>query len=231
MRAVLLSVAATMLALHGQSEAVRIGTEAIAANSSAGPVFEIDFSNPEAIPAHWTLTMDADGRGHFHSERGAARGDGSLVTETANIDRDVRLSAAFVERVFQTARHQKLFSGGCESHLKVAFQGVKKLTYTGPEGQGSCAYNYSKDKEVQALGDSLIAVAGTIVEGARLEMLLQHDRLGLDREMEYLAEAAGERHAQQIGAIREILERIADDPAVMDRVRKRAKLLLASADE
>ncbi len=69
------------------------------------------------------------------------------------------------------------------------------------------------------------------MEGARLEMLLQHDRLGLDREMEYLAEAAGERHAQQIGAIREILERIADDPAVMDRVRKRAKLLLASADE
>ena len=72
--------------------------------------------------------------------------------------------------------------------MKVAFQGWKTLTYTGPAGQGSCTFNYSRDKEIQALGDPS-AVAQTILEGARLEMLLQHDRLGLDKEMEYLTEA------------------------------------------
>ena len=46
-----------------------------------------------------------------------------------------------------------------------------------------------------------MAVAETMMEGARLEMLLQHDRLGLDREMEFLTEAAKDGRMQQICAI------------------------------
>jgi hypothetical protein len=74
-------------------------------------------------------------------------------------------------------------------------------------------------------------VATTILEGARLEMLLQHDRLGLDSEMEYMTEALADRRVQQICAIRGILERLAEDQDVMERVRKRARLLLANAEE
>jgi hypothetical protein len=114
--------------------------------------------------------------------------------------------------------------------MKVAFQGWKKLSYSGPDGEGGCAFNYSKDKEIQALGDSLVAVAGAILEGARLETLLQHDRLGLDQEMEYLVEATGDGRVQQICTIRGILERLADDPEVMERVRKRARVLLARGE-
>ncbi len=115
--------------------------------------------------------------------------------------------------------------------MKVAFQGWKRLSYTGPEGQGSCAFNYLNDKEIQALGNSMVAVADTILEGARLELLLQHDRLGLDAEMEYVTEAAGDGRMEQICAIRGILERLAGDPAVMERVRKRARVLLEEAEE
>ncbi len=97
-------------------------------------------------------------------------------------------------------------------------------------GPGGCAFNYAKDKEIQWLGESLVAVAGGIVEGARLETLLQHDRLGLDKETEYVVEAAGDGRMQQLGTIREILERLADDPEVMDRVRKRARTLLAKTE-
>jgi hypothetical protein len=115
--------------------------------------------------------------------------------------------------------------------MKVAFQGWKELSYSGPEGQGSCKFNYSKNQEIQALGDSMVAVATTILEGARLEMLLQHDRLGLDKELEFLTEAARDGRVRQICAIRGILERLADDPGVMERVRKRARLLLAGTGE
>ncbi len=96
---------------------------------------------------------------------------------------------------------------------------------------GSCEFNYSKDSDIQALGDSLIAVATTIIEGARLETLLQHDPLGLDKEIQNVQEAAGDGRAQQICSIREILERLSDDPAVMERVRRKAKALLARADQ
>lgn len=192
-------------------------------------VVEANYSNPGISPPQWTLTLHPDGNGHFHSERGSAAVSGMQTAEAPNVDRDIQVSGAFAGRVFAVASHHKWFSTNCESHLKVAFQGWKKLSYSGPDGQGSCVFNYSKDKEIQALGDSLVAVAGTIVEGARLEMLLQHDRLGLDSEIEYLVEAAGDGRVQQIGTIREVLERLAEDDGVMDRVRKRARVLLARA--
>ena len=144
-----------------------------------------------------------------------------------SVDRDIQVSTGFAERVFDAAQRHNWFNESCESHLKVAFQGWKMLSYTGPHGSGSCTFNYSRDKEIQTLADSLEAVADTILEGARLELLLQHDRLGLDAEMESLTEAVGDGRAQQVCAIREILERLAQDDGVLERVRKRARALLA----
>jgi hypothetical protein len=209
---------------------------ALPSQGQAGPVVQMDFSNPGLTPQRWTLILHPDGSGHFRSERGNAPTEVSQSPDSPRLeapdqDRDVHLSANFAERVFRAARIHKWFSEECESHMKVAFQGWKKLSYAGPEGQGSCAFNYPRDKEIQALSDSLVAVAGTIMAGARLEKLLLYDRLGLDKEMEYLMDASGDGRAQQICAIREILERLAEDPGVMERVRKRARVLLARVEE
>jgi hypothetical protein len=113
--------------------------------------------------------------------------------------------------------------------LKVAFQGTKRISYSGPNGEGGCEFNYSTDKEIQDLGDSLVAVGSTLIEGERLELLYQHDPLGLDKAIQFVVEATDDGRLQQIGAIRNILERLEDDPRVLDRVRKRARLLLAKA--
>lgn len=204
---------------------------ALPALGDQGPVFRADFTNPGLTPSQWTLEFRPDGSGHFHSVRGDAVPQDFTVLEPPNINRDIQLTAKFAEHAFQVAHRHKLFNSGCESHLKVAFQGTKKLTYTGPEGEGSCEFNYSRDVEIQSLGDSLVAVATTIIEGARLETLLQHDPLGLDQEIQNVQEAAGDGRAQQISSIRDILERLSEDPAVMERVRKRARALLARAEE
>jgi hypothetical protein len=197
----------------------------------AEPVVQVDFSNPGLSPPHWTLILYPDGSGHFHSERGTAPVTSLKNIEAPDVDRDIRLSAPFAERVFQAARNHKWFNGECESHLKVAFQGWKKLSYAGPEGRGSCQFNYSRDKEIQALGDSMVAVAAAIVEGARLETLLAHDPLGLDSELGYITEAVADGRMQQICVIRGTLKRLVEDQSVMERVRKRARMLLAKADE
>jgi hypothetical protein len=198
--------------------------------TAGAPVIQVDFSNPDLSPTHWTLIVHPDGSGHFLSERNAAPGARSPGIDAPSVDRDVQLSAEFAGRVFQMAQSHKYFKMECESHMKVAFQGWKKLSYRGPGGEGSCQFNFSRDKEIEALGESLVAVAETIVEGARLETLLLHDPLGLDHETEYLVEAAGDGRVQQIGAIRGILERLASDDAVLERVRKRARMLLARAE-
>jgi hypothetical protein len=205
------------------------------AGTALSPVLQVDYSNPGLSSSHWNLTLYPDGTGHFRSDRrnrvaDTSQGeapDNDRVIQAPDVDRDVRVSAKFADHVFQTVRKHDLFKSGCESHLKVAFQGWKELSYSGPEGTGSCKFNYSKDKDIQTLGDSLVAVAETIMEGARLETLLQHDRLGLDSEMEYLVEAAKDGRTQEIRTIRGILDRLAADPDVMERVRKRARLLLA----
>jgi hypothetical protein len=202
----------------------------VAANGQAPPVadptFQADFSNPGLLPSQWTLTLRPDGTGHFRSQAGKPPGDATQEIVPSAVDREIQVSAAYARRVFAAAARHRWFNEACESHLKVAFQGWKTLTYTGPQGQGSCTFNYSKDKEIQELGDSLEAVAETILEGARMELLMQHDRLGLDAEMEFLVEAVGDGRAQQVCVIREILGRLAQDDTVLERVRKRARMLL-----
>jgi hypothetical protein len=191
----------------------------------------VDFSNPGLYPAQWTLTIRPDGSGHFHAEGGTQPTDDVSSILPGKVDRDVSLSGEFAGHVFQAVRLPRLMKGDCESHLKVAFQGWKKITYSGPDGQGGCQFNYSKNKEIQDLGDSLVAVGSTLIEGARLELLLQHDPLGLDNAIQYIQEALGDGRLRQICAIRGILQRLEDDPHVLERVRKRARALLEQADK
>ena len=202
---------------------------AISAMADSGPHVRVEYSNPGLVPAHWTIEMSSDGSAHIRSQRGeAARVEGQGI-EPPDLDRDFQLSAGFAARVFQVAHRKKLFDLPCESHLKVAFQGTKKLSYSGADGTGSCEFNYSKDNEIQTLGDDFISVANTLVEGSRIQSLLLHDRLGLDRETEILSESAADGRAQQIGSIRDILEQLVDDDSVMERVRRRARALLERA--
>ncbi|MGB6724916.1 MAG: hypothetical protein WBE74_03365 [Terracidiphilus sp.] len=218
MKAILLA-AAVMLALSVSMTARADQTAAI----------QVDFTNTELDPSHWILTLRSDGSAHFTSQMNEKPADGASEVDAPNVDRDVHLTTGFTTHVFEVTHRHHLFNERCESHLKVAFEGWKKFSYAGPDGSGSCTFNYSKDKEIEELGDSFEAVAETIIEGARLEKLLQHDRLGLDKEMEYLVDAAESGRAQEICTIRPILVRLADDDEVLERVRKRARQLLAQA--
>jgi hypothetical protein len=205
-------------------------------DSATEPVIQIEFSHPGLTPSHWVLTLHPDGSGHFLSDRENAHPAATQTTlepqlETPNQDRDIHLSATFSDHLFQVAREESYFNKDCESHLKVAFQGSKKLSYSGADGHGACTFNYANDKEMRALADSLMTVSATILEGARLEMLLRFDRLGLDKETEYMVIASHGGQLQQLCAIRGILERLADDPMVMERVRKRARELLAREEK
>ncbi len=199
---------------------------AVSAKGESEPQVQVEYSNPGLVPAHWKLDIHPDGRAHFRSERGNAERAEGLGVEPPDVDRDLKLSGSFADRVFQVAHRKKFFGVECESHLKVAFQGNRKLSYAGPDGQGSCQFNYSKDSQIEELSDDLISVANTLIEGARLQSLLQHDKLGLDKATELLTESAHDGRAQQFGAIRDILERLADDDSVMERVRRRARALL-----
>ena len=199
------------------------------AQSSQPGMFTIDFTNDRISPSHWVLTLHRDGSGHFHADREESTAPKRNTMDVEGVDRDIQLSKDYTEQIFSVAQVLKWFNQKCESGAKVAFQGWKKLSYEGPEGRGSCTFNYSQDKKIQSLGESLLGVAETLREGARLELLLQHDRLGLDQEMQYITDSAKDGRLREISAIKGILQRLADDDELLERVRKRAKTLLAQS--
>jgi hypothetical protein len=194
-----------------------------------GPVFKAEFVDPEMVPSEWTLVLYPDGTGHFHADRANSTAPKPKTIEPNTVDRDVTLSPGFTAEVFQIVRRNEFLNTDCASRLKVAFQGWKTLSYEGPDGEGSCRFNYSQNKDIETLGQSLVGVASTLMEGARLELLWEHEPLGLDREMGYIVDAASDGRLQQIYAIRGILQQLEADPTVMERVRRQARKLLAEA--
>jgi hypothetical protein len=201
------------------------------ANAAQNSVLQADYSHPELTPSHWTLTIHPDGSGHFHSAGKGTATETRRNFEVVEVDREIHLSQGFTRRAFAVAEKSHWFHTQCESIVKVAFMGSMEFRYSGAGGEGSCRFNYSENKEIKSLAAAVQSVAETILEGARLEMYLQHDRLGLDKETEQLTEGVDSGGFSELYLIRDELERLSADPEVLERVRKRAGLLAAKARE
>lgn len=190
------------------------------------------FENSKLQPASYVLDINEDGSGHFKSEPGsAAAGDPEGITPQAQTA-DIKIAEPLLSALFKTARSHNFFGVACDSaKSKVAFTGKKTLQYTGPDGNGSCTFNWSHDQQIMKVADDLIAVAFTLEEGRRLAVEHDHNRLGLDAELAELQEAVKGGRAQQIQNIAPQLEAIASDEKVMERARLRARQLLGSGSK
>jgi hypothetical protein len=209
--------------LHGQSQA---GGDSSSPSSGAQVSFR--FENQQLQPAKYSFAIYENGSGQFHSEP-----SDTPLANTASYqplaradDRPVQLSRPVVDQIFSAARAQKFFAIPCEAKDKVAYQGTKKLSYQGPDGSGSCTYNWSKVAAIQKVTSIFESIALTLEEGRRLAVEHKHDRLALDAELGFLLNAVKEGRAMEVQTIQPVLEEIADDEAVLDRARTRARKLL-----
>src|SRR6202012_2560922 len=109
--------------------------------------------------------------------------------------------------------------------------GKKTLSYSGPDAQGTCTYNFSEDKNVTWLSDTFTAIAFTIDEGMRVDFLHRFDRFGLDAEMETLAHEYEAKRPLELQTISSTLMSIINDEDLMQRVRTRAARLLEQSGE
>jgi hypothetical protein len=133
--------------------------------------------------------------------------------------------------MFAAARKNKFFAMPCDDGGKnIAFQGSKTLQYEGPEGQGSCTYNWSKSAQIEKLTDQFEAIALTLDEGSKLQREYEHGRLSLDTELELLEQMVHDGRAIEVENIAPILRTLAGDEAVLQRVQRRARALLAAAN-
>lgn len=139
----------------------------------------------------------------------------------------VSISPATVDRIFAQSEKLNRFNTACASKAKnIADTGTKTLTYSAPDGNGSCTYNYSENKDVQALTETLQAITETMDQGRRLDYLHRYDRLGLDAAMIYLTQEVSEGRALEVGTIAPSLRAISSDAMVIQRARAKADALL-----
>jgi hypothetical protein len=194
-----------------------------------GAQIRFTYENPKLQPPEYSVTVNEDGSGHFQSAEGGPPSDTESMPAEPQ-DRSIHVSKPLRESMFAAARKYKLFAISCDDGGKnIAFQGKKTLAYEGPEGQGSCIYNWSKNAQINKLTDQFEAMATTLEEGSRLERQYEHGRLSLDTEMELLEQMVHEGRAIELENIAPILQKLADDEAVLQRVQRRARALLQLA--
>ncbi len=180
----------------------------------------------------FTLRLREDGTGSYQADQTATSSSATAVRGEASqhIDRALTLSPAMTAKIFTAARAADRFNAACASKAKnIADTGVKTLSYKGADGSGSCVYNYTENKIASMLTDVFLGIANTMDEGRRLEFLHHYDRLGLDAEMNFLSEQVAEGRALEVGTISPALSAIAEDPALIERVRVRAARMVEQA--
>jgi hypothetical protein len=199
--------------------------------SPSPPAAQIRFTyeNPKLEPHKYVLVVAEDGSGNFHAQGSSSFADGQS-TPSGDLDRPIHISKALRESMFSAVRKNKFFAKACEDGGKnIAFQGTKTLEYEGPDGQGSCIYNWSKNSQIGKLTDQFQAIAATLDEGSKLQRQYEHGRLSLDSEMEILDQMVREGRAIEIENIAPLLQTLAGDEAVLQRVQRRARTLLGGA--
>jgi hypothetical protein len=213
--------------LAEQSGAVPVGAPV---ETKAEVSFQLDRTG---LPVpHFIIKVREDGTGTYEADQaeGVASTTSMRVEGAKHVDRPMVLTPATVTKIFKTARDLNYFNVACASKAKnIADTGKKTLSYAGPDGRGSCLYNYSEKKEVEMLTETFQAIAFTMDEGRKLDYLHRYDRLGLDAEMTELTQEEQAGRALEIMNIAPTLTSIATDEAVMERVRTRATRMLEQA--
>jgi hypothetical protein len=194
--------------------------------------YQFEHAVPGVAVPRYTVVLHEDGSGTYHAEEVERRSADSAVQQVSTkiIDRPMSVTSEMAVKIFQAARALNYFNVFCGTKAKnIADTGKKTMSYAGPDGSGSCTYNYSDDKSVMDLTDLFFGITYTMDVGRKLDFERRFDRLGLDAEMIALEQAVKDKHALELGNIAPTLQRLASDPEMMQRVQTRAAKLLAMA--
>ena len=183
--------------------------------------FTCDF--PGSEPDHYFLSIASDGAASYDST-------GKLTKDSEDGDPyrfDFVASEATRERVFDLAKKAGYFEGKIDSgNKKLAPMGMKTLTYTDLQRSTHTVYNYSPVPAVEELTRLFQGMAMTLEFKRRLEYEYHYQKLALDEELKRMEEMKQAGSLTEIAAVVPILQKIANDPALINVARTRAQRLM-----
>ncbi|MGC2696715.1 MAG: hypothetical protein WA738_13095 [Candidatus Angelobacter sp.] len=138
------------------------------------------------------------------------------------------MSAANRDKLFRDARQANFFQGdfSYKKHT-VASTGKKTLIYADQARHVETTFDYSENKYIKEITDIFQGLSNTIEYGRKLQFLHRFDKLGLEAELKGMEDAAENHNLAEVQVIAPTLEGIANDPAVLNIARERARRLLA----
>ena len=131
------------------------------------------------------------------------------------------------DKLFRAAQATNYFHGDFtfKKHA-VASTGKKTLTYADRDRHFETNYDYSDNNAIQEITGIFEGISRTVEHGRKLQFLRRFDRLGLEDELKGME---NESNLAELQIIAPTLESIANDPAILNIARQRAKRLLAKA--
>jgi hypothetical protein len=196
------------------------------AQQTAIPTVSFTCDFPGSEPDHYAISVPDDGNAVYDSN---SKLNDSAASEPFHSDFTV--SQASRTRIFELAKRAHYFEGDVDSKKKnLASTGMKTLAYKDAQKSTRATYNYSPIPAVEELTAFFQSLSTTLEFGHRLDYYLRYQKLALDEEMKKMEEMSNSGGLVEISAVAPILQKIADDPAVIKVVRARAqRLMLAPA--
>ena len=217
---VFIAVSAASVAVHAQ--APQSGT------NPPQPTVTFTLDWPSVEPHRYVVSVDSGGNGFYRSWTTDPAAEPSSGGEPYL--QKFAVSAAARERIFTLARQLNYFNGDFEYRKhRVASTGDKTLAYADSDKQYATRYNWSENGGIGELTTLFQGISATIESGRRLERLYRFDRLGLDEELKSLERLTTEHQATELQLIAPTLERLAQDPAVLNIARQRVRHILQMA--
>ena len=189
------------------------------------PNISFEYTLAGADPGAYSLTVESTGAAAYRADD--ETGPNATPSGDPYIQKFV-LSPATAQRIFDLARSLNYFHGDFEYHGgRVANMGAKTLIYRDAGAESRTSYNYSTNPQMQQLTAIFQGIATTLAHGRRLERLYRFDKLGLDAELRAFENDVKNKFATEIQVDGDILNRIANDSAVMNISRRRAQELIS----
>ena len=217
-----LAVCAALLAILLQAQ----NAGPAPAQNPAVPTITYDRVWEAYTPQEVTFTVESTGPARYLSRNPFKTPDQRETDPDFTLE--FTMSAATRDKIFRDAKEANYFHGDFtfKKHA-VSSTGKKTLTYANQSRHFETTYDYSENKAIEEITNIFQGVSNTIEHGRKLQYLRRFDRLGLEEELKGMESLAENGYLAEVQLIAPTLESIANDPAILNIARQRARRLLA----
>ena len=180
---------------------------------------------PQADPQWFELVIQPDGSAKYRSlphEESKASADDPAPDP---YEFSFTLTPHSRQFIFAVASGLPRFQSSLDK-IKVAFTGAKTLRYDEAGNSSVLSYNYSSSPELTALTNLMEGISQSIELSQILQFQLRFDKLALDPTLRRAEDLTSMQRLPEPQILQPVLQRIANDPAVLNIARQRARRIL-----